>query len=507
MSDQSDSAGSGPAANPSGDATEQSDYQILHLIGRGAYGEVFLAKDRQGKYRAVKVIFRESFDHDRPFEREYEGIRRFEIISRSYPDQIQIFAVGRRQEPQQFYYIMELADDQEHGRDIQPDTYVPKTLRSELKRLGRLAAADCITLGLKLAGTMQSLHENSLIHRDIKPANIIFVNGQPKLADIGLVTDAERSVSHVGTEGFIPPEGPGSVQADIYSLGKVLYEMSTGRDRMDFPELPANFAELPDREVLLEINAVVAKACEPDSQKRYRNAGELIDDLRYLQAGKSVRYRRITRYRLFALAMTGLLTAVCGLLAWGTHKLWRMLAAHPVPAQPQNLVVNGSFEWPEGPFSGKGLPPNILNSAYLEPWKTTAANFEIWRDGTVMTNLYDFKSADGLQNLEILSTTNVATVWQTVSTVPGAKYSFSFYHTPRPRVMSRLTVSINDTVIETFDEDGMNLTSFRWQKFTTNFVTTATQTTLSFADEAADERGTHIDGVVLTPVPATTDGK
>ena len=49
-------------------------------------------------------------------------------------------------------------------------------------------------------------------------------------------------LSYVGTEGFIPPEGPGTPQADIFSLGKVLYEASTGNDRQYFPELPAGIS-------------------------------------------------------------------------------------------------------------------------------------------------------------------------------------------------------------------------------------------------------------------------
>ena len=66
--------------------------------------------------------------------------------------------------------------------------------------------------------------------------------------------------------------GPSSAQGDIYSLGKVLYEMATGRDRMDFPELPTNLQELPDRDALLELNAVLAKACARDPRERYRTA-------------------------------------------------------------------------------------------------------------------------------------------------------------------------------------------------------------------------------------------
>ena len=52
--------------------------------------------------------------------------------------------------------------------------------------------------------------------------------GRPKLADIGLVTDVGDGRSIVGTEGYLPPEGPGTPQADIFALGRVLYEATTG---------------------------------------------------------------------------------------------------------------------------------------------------------------------------------------------------------------------------------------------------------------------------------------
>ena len=61
------------------------------------------------------------------------------------------------------------------------------------------------------------------------------MNGAPKLADIGLVTEAAGVQSQTGTQGFIPPEGSGTIRADIYSLGKVLYEISTGLDRNEYP--------------------------------------------------------------------------------------------------------------------------------------------------------------------------------------------------------------------------------------------------------------------------------
>src|SRR6185503_2842620 len=121
--------------------------------------------------------------------------------------------------------------------------------------------SDCVNIGITLASALAHLHGQGLVHRDIKPSNIIFVRGAPKLADIGLVADASEARSFVGTEGFIPPEGPGAAQADLYSLGKVLYEISTGRDRRDFPALPD---ELAEDEAMLELNAVILKTCKND---------------------------------------------------------------------------------------------------------------------------------------------------------------------------------------------------------------------------------------------------
>jgi serine/threonine protein kinase len=89
------------------------DHMLIRRIGRGSYGEVWLARNVMGAWRAVKFVHRGDFDHDRPFERELTGIQRFEPISRSHPSQLNILHVGRG--PDGFYYVMELADDIEVG--------------------------------------------------------------------------------------------------------------------------------------------------------------------------------------------------------------------------------------------------------------------------------------------------------------------------------------------------------------------------------------------------------
>jgi WD40 repeat protein len=313
-----------------------ADHELLRRIGSGSYGEVWLARNVMGTYRAVKVVYRTGFEADRPFEREFAGIRRFEPISRLHESQVDILHVGRASDC--FYCVMELADDagelpppgevtgkQEEGNHqppdgiIVPERYVPKTLRTELQRRGKLPFEECLDTALALATALENLHSHNLVHRDIKPSNIIFINGTPKLADIGLVTGLDATRSYVGTEGYIPPEGAGTPQADLYSLGKVLYEMGTGMDRHDFPEPPAFWEESTGESAWLEFHEVLLRACETDPRRRYQSAADLRADLEVLRAGKSVRRLRTVERRLAVLTRFGLVTSGLLLLAAGAY--------------------------------------------------------------------------------------------------------------------------------------------------------------------------------------------
>lgn len=163
-----------------------------------------------------------------------------------------------------------------------PDTYVPKKLAGELQNRRRLPVAECVQMGLQLTSALGFLHQHHLIHRDIKPANIIYVSGAPKIADIGLVTEMGgqgKEVTYIGTEGYIAPEGPGTPAADVYSLGKVLYEISMGRDRHDFPALPTSLVERADDLGLMALNRIICKACELKPEERYQDANAMGLDL------------------------------------------------------------------------------------------------------------------------------------------------------------------------------------------------------------------------------------
>jgi formylglycine-generating enzyme required for sulfatase activity len=331
------------------------DYQLERLIGRGSYGEVWLARTALGARRAVKVVYRDSFDSERPYLREFAGIRAYEPIS-SHESQVSVFHVGKNDEAGYFYYVMELADDAATLTKpfpplpatepaASPPAYEPATLGVLLKQRGRLPCAEALPLARSLASALDRLHGHGLVHRDIKPANIIFVDGRPKLADIGLVTSAAKADTLVGTTGYIPPEGPGTAAADLFSFGKVLYEVVTGHDRQEFPMLPDDLAQLPDREQLLEVNEIILKCCHLDPRERYASGADVLADLKRIEAGHSLRRDRARRRQL-AVAAVVVLAAVA---VWGWDKFRPVPVAAPVrptqmarakPAEPEGRWTN-----------------------------------------------------------------------------------------------------------------------------------------------------------------------
>ncbi len=300
------------------DAPHIPDFELLRCIGQGSYGEVWLARNILGTYRAVKIVDRKAFQDEEAFEREFSGLQQFEPVSREHGGFVAILHVGRNRAEGFFYYVMELADNDSNDGRIEPETYVPKTLSNELARCGRLSVEQAAQLGLSLSQALAELHQRGLVHRDVKPSNIIFVKGHAKLADIGLVAQAGEK-ARLGTEGYIPPEGPGKPQADLYSLGMVLYEATTGTDRLDYPALPPDFDTMAQREAFLKLNSIILKACDTDLRKRYQTANELSDDVARLGLGTAMPRVRSSVLRK---PVTAFSTVVIGTLAVALAFYW-----------------------------------------------------------------------------------------------------------------------------------------------------------------------------------------
>lgn len=313
---------------------------MIQRIGRGAYGEVWLARSVTGAARAVKVVWRESFDHARTYEREFEGLKKFEPISRSNESLVDILHIGRNDADGYFYCVMELADNAAEGGE-----YVALTVAERIRREQALSVTESARIGAAMADALGYLHGHGLVHRDVKPSNIIFVNGQPKLADIGLVARVGEARSFVGTDGFIPPEGPGAPGGDIYALGKSLYEMATGQSRLDFPDLPRRLGEAHDLGLFVELNEIILRACAAEPERRHASAEEMRGELLLIDAGKSIRRLRrnerlLKRWRRAAVA-TSVVVAISGAAFWIERERTKSALREADAQAEQRRIVEG----------------------------------------------------------------------------------------------------------------------------------------------------------------------
>jgi eukaryotic-like serine/threonine-protein kinase len=403
------------------------------VIGRGAYGEIWLARTVTGAFRAVKIVYRSTFETERAFLREFEGMSAFEPISRAHAGFINLLHVGRTAE--YLYYTMELADDQLAGRRIDTSSYEARTLKTDLARHKRLSADESIGVGLSLTEALEALHARGLIHRDIKPSNIIFIEGVPKLADIGLVAASGQS-SFVGTEGYVPPEGPGTPRADIYSLGKLLYETCTGKDRLDFPEVDSQLSTRPDRERLLQLNDVLVKACANDPRKRYASAAEMHRDLAALDRGEAPKKSHakilIATALIFALAVAGI-----GLWLNRSQSRFDLHLQTTIRTEPAGALVVLGDHAQKSPATFGDLEPRKYNLRIMNPgYEPVETSVDFRRKHSLELPPFRLVRSKGM--LQIQSDPSGAQFWirsedgqisreavtpQTMADLPTGKYS------------------------------------------------------------------------------------
>lgn len=269
---------------PPADFTDAPGYDlVLPAFGEGAFGKVWLVRNAVGQWQALKAVYQAKFgENTKPYEAEFRGIQKYKPISNKHLGLLTVDFVSAQQPDGYFYYVMELGDSRVPGWETKPETYAPLDLKEACARheKNRLPVRDCLRIVIQLADALAFLHDQGLTHRDIKPSNIIFVNGQPKLADVGLVTPARSPnevTSYAGTPGYMPPppEPTGTKQADLYALGMVLYVISTGRPPAYFPELKTSLVMDASNAEFMFLNPVIITACQADLNERYGSAAEL----------------------------------------------------------------------------------------------------------------------------------------------------------------------------------------------------------------------------------------
>lgn len=291
---------------------EIPDFDLIRPIGRGGFGQVWLARNRAtGHLRAVKLIPLHRSGTLDAAGREVVSLTRLEANLRPHPNLATIHHVGKTNE--HLFYVMDPADDLTGVPASTDPGYRAATLESRLAK-GPLSPDECERYGRQLLEGLSSLHAAGMVHRDVKPANCLFVAGVLQLADFGLVTEASPLVSRVGTQKYMPPDGRMDVRADVYAAGLVLYEMVTGLPVESFPRLGDRAEQVARMPLLCGLMRIVLTACQPDPQQRFQDAGQMLAELATCQETIIADQAR-SRRRIIAMASL-VLVPVLGVLTW-----------------------------------------------------------------------------------------------------------------------------------------------------------------------------------------------
>lgn len=207
-------------------------YEIEEILGKGAMGTVYLARDlRIGRRAALKTLRKPDEDPDPADSLSEEFLARFkreaEVCgSLIHPNIVTLYEVGYSQREIK-YLAMEYVDGE--------------SLLSILKREGPLPVMRAARIAIDILTGLAYAHARGIIHRDIKPANVLVTtDGRAKLADFGVARTAREGVSYatkagqlLGTPHYMSPEAVAGKKvderSDLFSTGALLYEMWTGR--------------------------------------------------------------------------------------------------------------------------------------------------------------------------------------------------------------------------------------------------------------------------------------
>jgi serine/threonine protein kinase/Tfp pilus assembly protein PilF len=310
-----------------------SHFRILNKLGAGGMGVVFEAEDLNlGRRVAIKFL-PEKTAGDRTFVERFEREARA-ASALNHPNICTIYEIDYSDG--QPFLAMELLEGE--------------VLSTRLQR-GRMSIAETVRLGMEVADALDAAHSHGILHRDIKPANIFITSrGSAKVLDFGLAKLVSRSPETsensetrtageltspgmaVGTTSYMSPEQavgePLDGRADLFSLGVVLFEASTGQKPFQasstvgilsaiLKDNPGNPSRL-NPEIPPALDRIVNRALEKDRQLRYPSAAELRNDLarllRDLESGAVPVWRNERTKLLLAGFAILLLALISGLI-------------------------------------------------------------------------------------------------------------------------------------------------------------------------------------------------
>lgn len=268
-------------------------YSIIEKIGAGGMADVYKAYcNTLNRFVAVKIIKDE-------LKNEEESVKRFKTESRAvallnHPNIVSVYDVGMFDGRP--FIVMELIEG--------------ITLKEYMRQKGVLDYKESIFLITQVLKALDHAHTRKIIHRDIKPQNIMLLkDGAIKVADFGIARFAVSNTmtmtdSAIGTAHYLSPEqARGKItdeKSDIYSVGVMLYEMTTGEVPFD-SDNPVSVAVMhlsatakrpadinPDIPEGLE--EIIIKAMSREPKNRYESASAMLEDLEMLRSDPTITF-------------------------------------------------------------------------------------------------------------------------------------------------------------------------------------------------------------------------
>ncbi|MGB7163363.1 MAG: serine/threonine-protein kinase, partial [Mycobacterium sp.] len=205
---------------------EAEGYHDAEPVGRGGFGVVYRCRQPSlDRVVAVKVL---SFDQDEvdleSFDREQRAMGRVS----GHPNIVPVLQSGRTSTGRP-YIVMPY-----HRRD---------TVDSWIRRRGPLAVGEVLTIGVRLAGALETAHRAGVLHRDLKPENVLLTSyGEPQLCDFGVARIAggrETGTTTLrGSPSYTAPElfegASPSVASDVYGLAATVFALVSGSPPFPF---------------------------------------------------------------------------------------------------------------------------------------------------------------------------------------------------------------------------------------------------------------------------------
>ncbi len=301
--------------------TQLGPYKIQGPLAAGGMGEVFRGVDtRLGRSVAVKTS-REQFSER--FNREARA-----ISSLNHPHICTLYDVGPN------YLVMELCEGE--------------TLATRLKR-GKLSIDDTLRYGQQIADALAAAHAKGITHRDLKPGNIMLGKSGVKVLDFGLAKSQEDvtltgSRMVMGTPAYMAPEQrEGSecdARSDIYSLGLILYEMTSGKRAVQ--NQISSLDQLPER-----LQHVIERCLMPNPDDRWQSAQDVKTELEWAAKSRPTVAGETPRRVRVPWMIAGLATLIAFVLA-GLY--WRQtpqatasgLSTRFLVYPPEKVLLSGS---------------------------------------------------------------------------------------------------------------------------------------------------------------------